>query len=332
MSRGTKCGRMPFDIMKLAWLALLVLAAPHAQAQWKPDKPIEIIVGSSAGGPLDVSARLVQKLLEARVAGIPVSVVNKTGGNHAIALAYLNQHPGNGHYLAMSTPNLVTNRIVGNNAISYLDVTPLAILNQEYVGMTVRADSPIKTGRDLVERLRKDPGSLSLAITFRTGNQHIATGTVLSAAGVDIKKLKFVSFKGGSEAVPAVLGGHVDVLVATPTSAWKHVQGGQLRMLAITSPQRLSGELAAIPTWTELGVKATSANWRGIVGPKGMTAPQIAYWDRMLSEIVKSAEWQEAARTYQWDGEYMGSAQTLKFVQEEDKKLSVLLKEMGDAK
>jgi putative tricarboxylic transport membrane protein len=329
MSRAVKCGSRPWAA---AIIGLLVFAAAPVEAQWKPDKPIELVVGSAAGGPLDVTARLVQKLAEARTGGIPVSVVNRTGGNHAIAFAYLNQHQGNGHFLAMSTPNLVTNKLVGSNPINYLELTPLAILNQEYVGMTVRADSPIKTGRDLVERLRKDPSSLSLAITFRTGNQHIATGTVMSAAGVDIKKLKFVSFKGGSEAVPAVLGGHVDVLVATPTSAWKHVQAGQLRMLAITAPQRLGGELASVPTWTELGVKATSANWRGIVGPKGMTAAQISYWDRLFGEMVRSAEWQEAARTYQWDGEYLNSVQTLKFVQEEDRKLAALLKEMGDAK
>jgi putative tricarboxylic transport membrane protein len=313
-----------------ALLTLVVNGA--ALAQWKPEKNIEIIVGTAAGGPLDTTARLMQRIMEARNPGAPVSVQNRTGGGHAIALAYLNQFAGNGHYLAMSTPNLVTNRLTGSNPINYTDVTPLALLNQEYVALSVRTDSPVKSGKDMIERLRSNPGALSFAIGFRSGNQHLAAGTVLSAAGVDVKKVRFVSFKGGAETVPAVLGGHVDVLVATPTSTWKHVQSGQMRILGITAPQRLSDELAQVPTWTEQGVNATSANWRGVVGPKGMTPAQVAYWDAFFGEMVKSAEWQEAAAKYHWEGPYLASAGTVKFLQDEERKLTRLLKELGDAK
>jgi len=206
------------------------------------------------------------------------------------------------------------------------------MLNQEYVGFSVRSDSPVKSGKELIQLLRKDPAALSFAIGFRSGNQHLAAGAIMGAAGVDVKRMKFVSFKGGAETVPAVLGGHVDVLVATPTSTWRYVQSGQLRMLGITAPQRLAGELAAIPTWVELGANATSSNWRGVVGPKGLGAAQVAWWDRALSEMAKSAEWREAVAKYRWEGEYLNSTQTLKFLQEEDRKLTVLLREMGDAK
>jgi putative tricarboxylic transport membrane protein len=154
----------------------------------------------------------------------------------------------------------------------------------------------------------------------------------MSAAGVDIKKLKFVSFKGGAEAVPAVLGGHVDVLMATPTSAWKHVEGGQLRMLAITAPQRYTGERAAVPTWKELGINAVMGNWRGVAGSRGLPAPQIAYWDRFFSEMVKSPDWQDALARNQWDGFHLSAAATTKFLQEENKTLASLLRELGDAR
>jgi putative tricarboxylic transport membrane protein len=313
-------------------VGLWAVAGADAHAQWKPEKNVEIIVGTAAGGPLDTTARLVQRIIETRNPGVPVSVQNKTGGGHAIALAYLNQFAGNGHYLAMSTPNLVTNRLTGSNPTNYTDVTPLALLNQEYVALSVKADSPLKTGKDLIERLRANPTALSFAIGFRSGNQHLAAGAVLSAAGIDPKKVKFVSFKGGAETVPAVLGGHVDVLVATPTSTWKHVQSGHLRMLGITSQQRLAGEIASVPTWVEQGVNATSANWRGVVGPKGMTPAQVTYWDNFFGEMVKSAEWQEAVKKYQWDGPYLNSVQTVKFLQDEERKLMRLLKELGDTK
>lgn len=320
---------------KLLQAAALVLAIAgpggHA-ADWKPEKSIELVVGSAAGGPLDTTARIVQRYAEARNIGVPMTVQNRTGGAQAIAMTYVSQRAGDGHYLAMVLPNLLTNSITGTSPLTYADVTPLAMLSQEYIAVSVKADSPIKTGRELVERLKAAPDALSFAITGRAGGQHLAAGMILSAAGVDIRKLKFVSFKGGAEAVPAVLGGHVDVLMATPTSAWKFVQGGQLRMLAITAPQRYAGERAAIPTWKELGINAVMGNWRGVVGPRGLAAPQVAYWDRFFSELVKSPEWQDALAKHQWDGFYLNAAATAKFLQEENQTLASLLKELGDAK
>ena len=211
-------------------------------------------------------------------------------------------------------------------------MTPLAMLSREYFAVSVKADSPIKSGRDFVERLKAAPESLSIAITGRAGAQHLAAGMILAAAGVDLKKIKFVSYKGGAEAVPAVLGGHVDVLVASPTSSWKFVESGQLRMLAMTAPQRYTGERAAIPTWKELGINAVMGNWRGVAGPKALAAPQIAYWDRFFSEMLKSPEWQEALARNQWDQFSLNAAATVKFLQEENKMFTTLLRELGDAR
>ena len=312
-------------------LAFAGVGAGVAQ-DWRPERNIEIIVGTPPGGPLDATARLLQKLLEQRNTGVPVAVLNKPGGGHAIAMAYLNQHAGDGHYIAMALPNLLTNRIIGTNPVTYTDVTPLAFLASEYIGMSVRTDSPIKDGKDLLARLRAAPDSLTFAITSRASGNHIAAGMVMKAAGVDLKKLKFVSFRGAAETTVAVLGGHVDIVMATPTSAWKHVASGKLRMLAVSAPERLGGEVAVVPTWKELGVNAVAANWRSVVGPRGLTPAQIAHWDQAFAAMVKSAEWQDAVRKNQWEDEYRNSADTLKFMQEEYKKLAALLTELGDAK
>lgn len=329
----TNLSRMIFRIAAVLAVLILTTAALHGQsAQWKPDRNVKIIVGSAAGGPLDTTARLLQKLAEERNVGVPITVVNRTGGAGAIAIAYLNQHAGDGHFMALALPNLLTNRITGSNPITYTDVTPLALLAREYIGMSVRADSPLKSGKDVIDRLRVSPGSLTIAITGRAGGQHIAAGSIMKAGGVDLKGLKFVSFKGGAETTVAVLGGHVDIVMATPSSAWRHVREGKLRMLAISAPERLAEELAVVPTWKELGIDAVSAIWRSAVGPRGLSAPQIAYWDRMFAEIVKSAEWQAAVKNHQWDGDYRNSAATLKFMQEEYRKLETLLTELGDAK
>jgi putative tricarboxylic transport membrane protein len=312
----------------------LACASAHAiaAADWKPERNIEVIVGVPPGGPLDATARMIEKFLQQKNPAGSATVMNRPGGGHAIAMTYLNSHAGDGHYIAMALPNLLTNRIIGGNPLTYTDVTPLALLTSEYIGMSVRADSSIQSGKDLLARLRADPGALTFAITSRASGNHIAAGTVLKAAGIDLRKVKFVSFKGASETTVAVLGGHVDVVMATPTSAWRHVQAGKLRMLAVTAPKRLSSELAVVPTWKELGINAVSANWRAVVGPRALTPPQIGWWDQTLGTMVKTAEWQESIRANQWEDEYVNSAGAVRFMREEYKELETLLTELGDAR
>ena len=315
-------------------LAIALTAASPALAatDWKPERNVEVIAGVPPGGPLDTTARMIEKFLQQKSPAVSATVMNRPGGGHAIAMTYLNSHAGDGHYIAMALPNLLTNRIIGVHPLTYTDVTPLAVLTSEYIGMSVRADSAIKSGKDLLARLRADPGALTFAITSRASGNHIAAGTVLKAAGIDLRKVKFVSFKGASETTVAVLGGHVDVVMATPTSAWRHVQGGKLRMLAVTAPKRLGGDIAVVPTWKELGINAVSANWRSVVGPRGLTPAQIAYWDQTLGTMVKTPEWQESLRTNQWEDEYVTSSGALKFMREEYKDLEALLTDLGDAK
>lgn len=331
----TTSQQLPKSLLRVAAMFVAVLVTSScfaAPTEWRPKGDIEIIVGTPAGGPLDLTARLIQKYLEPHIPGHAVIVINKPGAAHVIAMQYLNQHAGDADYVAMALMNLLTNRITGMNPLTYTDVTPLALLTSEYIGMWVRADSPIKNGKQLLAELRANPKSLSFAVTGRASGNHIAAGIVLKAAGVDLRKVLFVHYKGSAETTTAVMGGHVDVLMATPGSALKYVKSGKLRALAIAAPKRLTGGAASIPTWKELGVNAVATNWRAIVGPKGLSAAQIAYWDHTLAAMVKSPEWQHMLKVEQWEDDYLDSAGTLKFMQEEYGKLEPLLVELGEAK
>lgn len=314
-------------------MAASTTRAWSAEPAWKPAKYVEVVVGVPPGGPLDKTARLLQKIWqEKKLVEVPITVVNKPGGGHAITLTYLNQHPGDGRYVAMVLPNLLTNSITGANPITYTDVTPLALLTSEYIGLSVKVDSPVRTGKELLDRLRADPGSMTVAITSIASGNHMAVGTVMKAAGVEIRKMKFVSFKGASETTVAVLGGHVDILAATPTSAWPHVRDGKLRMLAVASPRRLSGNLAEVPTWKEQGADAVFANWRGVVGPKGMSATQVAFWDDALLKLTQSADWKKELEANEWEHDYLNSAETAGFMRAEYGRLNLLLQELGAVK
>lgn len=322
----------------LAWVIAAALAAavgPYALAQgWKPEKPVEIIIGTSPGGPQDRTGRLIQRILqEQKLAPGPVNVVNKPGGGGAIGLNYLNQRPGDGHYLMINATTLLTNHITGKNALGPGDFTPLAIMGSEYVGVTVRADSPLKSGRELIEQLRKDPGSLSVAIGTALGNAtHISFALAMRAGGIDIRKLKTVVFSSGGESLTALLGGHIDVAASAPSTQLQHIKAGKLRMLAIGAPQRLPGDLAGVPTWRELGVESTFGIWRGLAGPRGMPAAQVQFWDDALAKVVQAEEWKNELDRYQMANLYKNSAETGKHWKAEYEEAKGVLTELGLAR
>lgn len=284
-------------IAAVRFFIVMAVAASSVHGQtpgWKPEKNVEIMVPISAGSAVDRTARLIQKILQDRkLIDVSSSVVNKPGGGGAIGWTYLNQHAGDGHVFAVATIALLTNHIIGQSTFNYTDFTALAMLMSEHVIFAVKTDSSLKTGRDLVERLRKDPSSVSITFAPAIGNQfHIAAAQVIKSAGGDPRKLKVVVYNGSAEAMTAVLGGHVDVIVTAASNVAPQMKAERLRMLAVASARRAAGPIADIPTWQEQGIDAVIGLWRGVVGPRGLSAAQIAYWDQVLTRVAKAAEWQ----------------------------------------
>jgi putative tricarboxylic transport membrane protein len=301
---------------------------------WKPERPVELIIPTTPGGGQDRTARIMQKILQEEAAvGVPINIVNKGGGGGNIAYAYLQQFRGDGHYLATASATLVTNHILGTSPYGYADFTPIGVLYSEYIGFAVNADSPVKAGADLLERLKKDPESVTFAFGTSRGNaNHIAVGLLAKAAGVDVKKLKVVIYKSSIDAVTALMGGHVSV-VATPTSTYVPVLAtGKLRLLAVASPTRQGGVFAQMPTWKEQGIDLVVPTYRMLMGPRDMTAAQVAFWDQALARLVKSAEWKKELEQNDWDNTYLPSARTRAFLDEHAKAYRAVLVELGLAK
>ncbi len=320
----------------LALIALLGISFVHAHAQqttWKPEKSVEVLVGTSPGGPQDHMGRVLQKVLqESRLVDVPLSVENKPGGGGSVALAYLAQRKG-GSSLLINAPTMLGNQITGRTTIPYTDFTALAVLGIEYECVAVRADSPLKSGKDLIERLKKDPSALSVSIGTSLGNSgHLAYALAMRAAGVDIRKLKTVAFNSAGEGITALLGGHIDLASTPPSAVLPFVQSGKLRVIALTSPARARGELANVPTWKELGVNSTHEVWRGVVGPRGMTRPQIAYWDDVLGKLAKTEAWQKDLEQSQIENIYRNSTETAKYLKAQFEESRGILTDLGLAK
>jgi putative tricarboxylic transport membrane protein len=277
-----------------AALASVVLVPPvWAQSAWRPEKQVEIIVPTAPGGGNDAVARLMAKMLQdQKLVTTPVLVVNKPGGNQALSVAYLAQHPGDPHFLLQATSTLFTNQIQGLTTARYGDFPPLALAFVDYSAFMVPANSPFKTIRDLIDRLKTDPESVAFSVVARGGTSHAVAAMAAKAAGVDPKRLKMVVYKTSAEATTALMGGHIQASVSSAAGSTPPVVAGQLRMLAIAAPKRRPGAISHVPTLAESGIDAPILeNWRAMFGAKGITPAQIAFWEAALARSFTGEEW-----------------------------------------
>ena len=315
-------------------MAMAALSAPAHAQQWSPTKNVEIVVGSAPGGSNDRTGRSVEKLLnDLKLVPTTLSVVNKPGGGGNIMFSYINQHAGDAHYLMVGTTAMVSNHIVGSSKISYLDFTPIASLFNDYVVFAVNANSPVKTGKDLIERLKKDPQSVPLGFATSLGSHnHIAAGLLMKAFGGNARDLKAVAFKGAAEAVTGLMGGHLELVTTAAGNVAPHLQSGRLRVVGVSADKRLPGTLANVPTWKEQGVNLVYGGWRSIVGPKGLTAAQVAFWEGALRKASQSAEWKSELERNYWSDDFVTSAQFRKDLDKDYADMKAVLTDLGLAK
>ncbi|HYC48065.1 MAG TPA: tripartite tricarboxylate transporter substrate binding protein [Burkholderiales bacterium] len=315
-------------------LAAALAAAPASAQQWKPTKHVEFISGSAAGSASDRVLRTIDKMLhDNKLIEATTTVVNKPGAGGGIAWTYLNQQPGDGYHLSLIIGNIITNEITGRSQLSYRDVTCVAQMLSEYTAVGVRADSPIRDAKDLLARLKKDASSVSAAIgTAFGGSGHIQLALATKEAGGSAKALKAVVFPGFGQGVAAVYGGHVDVIANPHGSFLGPMQEGKLRVLAIAAPKRLPGPFANVPTWDELGIDVELEAFRAMAGPKGMGAPQIAYWESRFRELTRTAEWKDMLAKRAWADRSGGPDACKAALDKQYKVMRAGLQELGLAK
>ena len=310
-----------------AAVAGIVFSGAAPAQSWKPTRNVELVIPTSPGGSNDIAGRTIHKVwTETKVLPVTSSIVNRSGAEHVIAYTYVSQKTADGHTIGiMSTPMLV-NPIGGRTQLTHNDVTPIAYLITEPMIALVRTDSPLKSGKELVETLRKNPGALSIALT--SDGHRVSVGMPLNKAGVSIKGVRMPAFKGGGETVTAVLGGHADLLITSVSTSVPHITAGKMRGIAISSDKRLPGVLADVPTWRELGYPS-SGSWKGVMGPKGLSAEQIAFWEDALRKVAQSDELKQFAEQNQWLLEFKGAAETKRWLDEEAALLKTTMTELG---
>jgi len=323
-------------MMMIRWLALVfAFATTTASAQnWSPQKNVEIVATSVPGGSQDKTARALERIFLAhKLVPSTLTVANRSGGGGNIAFTYVSQRTADPHYLVIAGTGLLSNHILGASKLHHTDLTPLAHLVNDYMVVAVSAGSPIRTGKEFVEKLKKDPQSLSIGFANAFGStRHISAGLLMKAIGANPRDLKTVVFKGSAEAIVAVLGGHIDVVVVGATNTTVHVEGGKMRVIGVGAPQRFKGVLAGAPTWKEQGVDLVSGTFRGIMGPKGLTPAQVAFWEGALRKVTETDEWKTDLERNYWFNDFMPAAQFAKELETEYADTKAVLVDLGLAK
>jgi putative tricarboxylic transport membrane protein len=313
------------------WLISLLAAgalgtAVHAQPAPYPAKRIDLIVAAGAGGGLDLVGRaLEQALRETRAVDQPLVIVNMGGGAGNTAKSYVHQHQGDPYLLYLDTNRIYLNKLVGTTPLGHDAVTPVARLMTEYLVWAVRADSPYKTAKDLLDKLRADPGAVTFGIASLPSNDQINVIAPALALGIDARKLRIAAFSTAMNS--QLLGGHVGALSTPLSEVLPLVKTGQVRLLAVSAPERLAGDLAAVPTWRSLGMDVVILHWRGIFAPPGMPPEALKFWQDRLSRLVKTEAWQKTLERHGWYDAYAGAAVFQKAL---DQELALYTRILGD--
>ncbi len=314
-------------------LALFGFAATGWTQGWSPQRPVEIVVGFAPGGGNDRTARTLERILVAnKLVPTSVNVVNKPGGSTSIAYAYVSQRPGDAHTLMIFGQTLLTNHITAASPLNYTDFTAIASLFNEYHVYVVSANSQMRTGKDLIDRLKRDVNSVTTGVSAIGSPGHISAGLLNKTIGGNARDLKIVAFKGSAEAMTSVLGGHVLLTPAPASVALPHAASGQVRLVAVAAPKRLAGALAAVPTWKEQGVDLVYGPWRAILGPKGLSAAQIAYWENALRKATETAEWKSDLEKNLGVDDFATGAQFRKELDKDYADTKAVLLDLGMAK
>ena len=226
----------------------------------------------------------------------------------------------------------MVNTILGRG-VGHRDITALAMMAAEYVGVAVQADSPIRSGRSLVDSLKKDPAAVTFGIANSLGNaNHQAVALALKAEGIHPAKARNVVFQSGANAITALLGGHVQVVPASVGLWIGPLKVGQVRLIAVSSAKRLGGDLAHVPTWREQGIDAVVSVWRMITAPPNLAPAQLAYWHDALRKTTDSPEWKRDLELHYQSDEFLVGTELAQAVDQLHVQLRGLLTDLDLAK
>ena len=289
---------------------------------------LKMMIPANPGGGWDTTGRALGKaLLDSGVAS-SVSFDNKGGAAGAIGLAqFVNGSKGDPNALMVMGAVMLGGIITGKPPVSLSQATPLARITSEYNVFVLPGNSPLKTMKDVIEQLKKDPGSVKWGGGSRGSTEHIAAAMIAREVGVDPAKINYVAFRGGGEASAAILGGNVTIGGSGYSESAEYINTGKMRAIAVTSEARLKG--IDVPTLKEQGINVVIGNWRGVYGAGGITPEQRKALTEMIVKATKSKAWAESLEKNNWTPALMTGAEFENFVDSDFASLRAVMVKSG---
>jgi putative tricarboxylic transport membrane protein len=308
-------------------VAMAMAAAAPAPAQPAYDQ-LRIIAPAAPGGGWDQTARAMQQVLQrAGIVRTPI-VENIPGAAGTIGLArFIGAERGNADAVMVSGLIMLGGIVTHQSPVTLGDVVPIARITGEYEVLTVPAASSFRTLDDLIRAFKERPESISWGGGSAGGSDQILAGLIADAVGVAPRRVNYIAFSGGGESLSAILGGQVSVGINGLAEFAPQIEAGTVRVLAISSGERLPGLEA--PTLREQGVNVEFENWRSIVAPPGISADDRRRLSAALEAMVRSAEWKEMLQRYRWLDRYLAGEAFARFATAEEARVRGILRELG---
>lgn len=261
---------------------------------------LKMMIPANPGGGWDGTGRALGKALIDSKLVESVQYENKGGAAGVIGLAqFVNSAKGDPNALMVMGAVMLGGIITGKSAASLDKATPIARLTSEYNVFVVPADSPFKTMKDVVAQMQKDPGSVKWGGGSRGSTEHICASMLATKVNVDPKKVNYVAFRGGGEAIAAIVGGNVSVGGSGYSEFAEYIATGKMRPIGVTSEKRLPA-IPNVPTMREQGYDVVLGNWRGVYAGPGISPAQRAALTDLMVKVSKSKPWAEALEKNGW--------------------------------
>lgn len=289
---------------------------------------LRMMVPNSPGGGYDLTARTAVKIMQDQKITGRVEVFNVLGAGGTVAMARLMNEKGNGDLMMTMGLGVVGATYTNGSNIKASDATALAKLIEDPGAVFVPADSPFKTIQDFVAAWKTDPSKVTIGGGSSPGGpDHLFPMELAKAVGVDPKLVNFVTYDGGGDLLTALLGKKITAGTSSPGELIDQIEAGQLRVLAVSSADRVEGIDA--PTLKESGIDVTFANWRGVLAPPGISEESKQAMVKALEELHSSSQWKEALVKNGWTDAFMTGAQFEQFLKDQDNRVSTTLTELG---
>ncbi|MEY4909191.1 MAG: hypothetical protein RL260_2909 [Pseudomonadota bacterium] len=309
--------------------SLAAMAAAGVLPAQAADVNLKMMIPANPGGGWDGTGRALGKAMQDAGALSTVQYENKGGAAGAIGLAqFVNGSKGDPNTLMVMGAVMIGGIITGKPPVSLSAATPVARLTSEYNVFVVPTESPFKSMKDVVEAVKKDAGSVKWGGGSRGSTEHIAAAMLAREIGVDATKINYVPFRGGGEAIAAILGGNVSVGGSGYSEFQQYIESGKMRPIGVTSPTRLKNA-PTVPTMKEQGFNVEIGNWRGVYGAPGITPAQRKALTDMLQKTVKSKGWVEAMEKNGWTDAWLAGPAFDEFVEREFASLRVTMVKAG---